>query len=113
MMMKMMHTGNVFVMLLISAFTLSAQAATKQHMQCGEEGLKNMDTNKDSMISKEEYLAYHEQAFDKMKLTDGMISLKAKKMESDHDSSMNHKSMGTTSGKDNVNKRDAVNGESY
>lgn len=37
---------------------------------------KMMDTNSDGMISKDEYLSYHGQAYGKMKHTNGNVSMK-------------------------------------
>lgn len=104
--------------IIIGTFAVSASAATKQASHYTESELKTMDTNKDNMVSKDEFLAYNELAFSKMKLTDGMISLKSKansnnsKSEGDK-SSLNNKPIGTTTDNPRVNERDAVNGENY
>jgi hypothetical protein len=104
--------------MMVSIFAVSANAATKQAAHYSEAELKAMDTNKDNSVSKEEFLAYSELAFSKMKLTDGAISLKSKdkskSSKSDNDtSSMNNKPIGTTSENPAVNERDAVNGKTY
>ncbi len=48
----------------------------KSRMHKCDAKIKMMDTNGDGMISKEEYMAYHEQMFDKMKQTNGMVNMK-------------------------------------
>lgn len=102
---------------MIGTFAISANAATKNPAHYSESELRTMDTNKDSMVSKDEFMTYSETAFSKMKLTDGMISLKGKsrvnKTNTDDTSSMNNKPIGTTTENPNVNERDAVNGKSY
>lgn len=50
---------------------------------------KMMDNNADGMVSKEEFMAYHEKKFSKMKQTNGAVSIK------DMDAEMN---IGTTKG---------------
>ena len=50
---------------------------------------KIMDTNGDGMVSKEEFMAHHEQMYSKMKQTNGGVSIK------DMDAEMN---IGTTKG---------------
>lgn len=102
---------------MVGIFAVSVNAATKHPAHYSEAELKTMDTNQDSMVSKDEFLAYSELSFNKMKLTDGMISLKgkakAKQTKSDETSSMNNKPIGTTTDNPNVNERDAVNGNTY
>lgn len=111
-------TGIVLLSTVITAFAVPASAATKHSSHYSESELKSMDSNKDSMVSKDEFLAYSELSFGKMKLTDGMISLKGKSKPNksksvDDESSMNNKPMGTTSDNPSVNERDATNGKSY
>jgi hypothetical protein len=70
---------------------------------------KMMDTNGDGMVSKEEYMAYHEQAFSNMKQTNGGVS--NKDIESGaktgfYQNSMNNKPIGTTSGVSNNGSTD-------
>ena len=49
--------------------------------------MKMMDTNGDGMISKEEFMKYHESMYDKMKKgSNGMVSMK--EMEMMHDGMM-------------------------
>ncbi len=100
-----------------STFAVPVNAATKHPAHYSEAELKSMDTNQDNMVSKDEFLAYSELSFNKMKLTDGMISLKGKakvkQTKSDETSSMNNKPIGTTTDNPNVNERDAVNGSNY
>lgn len=45
---------------------------------------KVMDTNSDGMVSKEEYTAHHEQAYGKMKQTNGGVSIKDMNAEMNH-----------------------------
>lgn len=48
------------------------------HQHCDmHKKITDMDTNKDSIISKEEFMIFHEKMFDSMKQTDGMVSVKA------------------------------------
>jgi hypothetical protein len=83
--------------------------------------MKMMDTNHDGMLSKEEYMAYHEQQFGKMKQTDGLVDLNAGKSmpsnsmknKGDNNNSMNNKPIGTTTDNPNMNERDAVSGKKY
>ena len=106
------------VALSITAFS-SFAATTPSNKE-----LKMMDTNGDGIVSKDEYLAYQGQAFDNLKQTDGGISVKdahsptkkgANKSAPDdsNNSSLNDKPIGTTTGKSDVNARDAVNGKKY
>lgn len=116
-MMKKLTSIVLISAMMVGTFAVSAMAATKQASHYSESELKSMDSNKDSMVSKDEFLAYSELSFSKMKLTDGMISLKGKAKSSskstDDESSMNNKPIGTTSENPNVNERDAVNGKNY
>ena len=55
--------------------------------------MKMMDTNGDGMISKEEFMKYHEMMFDKMKKNkSGMVDMKAMEM-------MHHEMGGKQKGK--------------
>ncbi len=65
--------------------------------------MKSMDTNGDGMISKEEFMKFHEMMFDKMKKNkSGMVDIKD--MESmHHDMQMMH--MDKSKGKDAVPKK--------
>lgn len=109
--------------MIVGTFAVSATAATKQATHYTESELKSMDTNKDGMVSKDEYMAHSEMAFGKMKLTDGMISLKNKSKSNsstsstskpaDDASSMNNKPIGTTTDNPTVNERDATSGKTY
>lgn len=105
---------------IVGTFAVSATAATKQATHYTESELKSMDTNKDGMVSKDEFMAHSEMAFGKMKLTDGMISLKNKSKSNsstskpaDDASSMNNKPIGTTTDNPTVNERDATSGKTY
>lgn len=123
--MKNLNRSVLITSVLLGSFALSANAATKMGMHHSQAELRAMDTSKDSMVSKDEFLAYHETMFNKMQLTNGMISLKAKAGASskpadaassstgDDASSMNNKPIGTTTDNPNVNDKDAVNGKSY
>lgn len=102
-----------------STLAVSSFAASDYQKQYSEAELITMDTNKDSMVSKAEFLSYSELVFSKMKLTDGMIGLKSKAKSNtstksgENTSSMNSKPIGTTTGSPDVNERDAVNGKNY
>ena len=115
--MKKLTSIMLITAVIVGTFAVSATAATKQASHYSESELKSMDSNKDNMVSKDEFLAYSELSFSKMKLTDGMISLKSNPKSSsknpDDESSMNNKPIGTTSENPAVNERDAVNGKTF
>lgn len=70
----------------------------KRAMHRRNTNLKAMDTNGDSLISKDEYMAYHEQQYAKMKQSDDGVTYRD--MESGANrNSMNNKPIGTTAGK--------------
>lgn len=48
----------------------------KNRMHHSNMDMKAMDTNGDGMISKDEYMAYNETSYGKMKQTNGMVSTK-------------------------------------
>jgi len=76
----------------LSAFSVTAAPSSASKM---------MDTNNDGIVSKDEYMAYHEQAYDNMKQTDGGVSMKDMKSwvkNGSYSNSMNNKPIGTTSG---------------
>ncbi len=76
----------------------------KSRMHKSNAEMKMMDTNGDGMISKEEYMAYHEQMFDKMKQTDGMVNMNdmhTGMRSGSNRNSMNNKPIGTTTGVSN------------
>jgi hypothetical protein len=79
---------------------------------CTSNEYLSMDGNKDGVLSKQEFMKYQEQHFDKIKQKDGMLSLKKIDKESNNNS-MNHKAIGTTTDNPNVNDKDAVNGSKY
>lgn len=55
-----------------------------------QEGMKAMDTNGDGMISKDEFMKFHEAKFDKLpKNKDGMVMMKDMEMMH-HDKMMKH-----------------------
>ncbi len=57
------------------------------------EGMKGMDANGDGMISKEEFMKFHEAKFDEMpKNKDGMVMVKDMEMMH-HDKMMKHDDM--------------------
>lgn len=117
--MKKLTSTLLAAAIIASTFATSAVAASKQNKHFSESELKLMDTNRDNMVSKDEFLSYNELSFDKMKLTDGMIMLKGKTNTNssaksvDDESSMNNKPIGTTTENPSVNERDAVNGKNY
>lgn len=78
--------------------------------------LKTMDCNQDNMVSKDEFLAYSEKAFNKMKLTNGKIHLKSKAKNEyqflDADSSTVRK-IGTTADNPVIYASDAVLVKTY
>jgi hypothetical protein len=64
---------------------------------------KMMDTNGDGMISKDEFMKFHEMMFDKMKKNSaGMVAMKDMEMMH-HDMQMMH---GKSDGKDHAMKKD-------
>ena len=57
----------------------------KGHMHKGKMEMETMDTNKDGMISKEEFMTFHEAMYDSMKKNkDGMVDMKEMKMMHHH-----------------------------
>lgn len=73
--------------LIVASFTFAASsafAADQSNTEDAKDGLvqdqtmeyKMMDTNTDGMISKKEYMKHHENAYGKMKQTNGSVSLK-------------------------------------
>ncbi len=58
-------------------------------MSHNDKEMKAMDTDSNGMVSKDEYILYHEKMYDKMKQKNGGVSYK---------NSMNNKPMGTTTG---------------
>ena len=71
----------------------SGSAFADHHMKGEAGGMKMMDTNKDGMISKEEFTKHHEMMWDKMKKNSaGMVDVKD--MEAMHkDMAAMHKDM--------------------
>jgi hypothetical protein len=63
-------------------FAASGAAVADHHMK-GEGGMKMMDTNKDGMISKDEFMKHHEMMWDKMK-KNSTGSVDMKDMEAMH-----------------------------
>ena len=83
-----------------AALSLSAFSATAATSSAGQIS-KMMDTNGDGVISKDEYMAYHEQAYDNMKQTEGGVSvsnMKTSMRSGYYRNSMNNKPIGTTTG---------------
>ncbi|HEY0841862.1 hypothetical protein [Methylotenera sp.] len=78
-------------------------------MSHSDKEMKAMDTDSNGLVSKDEYILYHEKMYDKMKQKNGGISYK---------NSMNNKPIGTTSGESqngsvDITKQDApINGTS-
>lgn len=101
------------IFLATSQYVLAESGKTNMSKSCeGYAQYKDMDSNKDGEVSKAEFLKFHEQRFDRAKQKNGMINLE--KMDQDtHNSSMNHKALGTTSDNPAVNDRDATNGSKY
>lgn len=101
--------------LALAMVTLNAHAATKYPRSYTQAELQSMDTNHDAMVSKEEFLAFSEASFKQMPLSNGVLMLnnQSGKHVEGNSSSMNNQPIGTTSGKDQVNERDAVNGKKY
>jgi hypothetical protein len=67
----------------------SAKNMKKHDMSNKDNQMKMMDTNNDGMVSKDEYMTFHEETYNNMKPGEGGISYK---------SSMNNKPIGTTTG---------------
>ncbi|MEO6688463.1 MAG: hypothetical protein ABIN56_05065 [Dokdonella sp.] len=64
-----------------------------KHEGMMHEGMKGMDANGDGMISKDEFMKFHEAKFDKMpKNKDGMVMMKDMEMMH-HDKMMKHDEM--------------------
>lgn len=98
--------------LIVSCYSLTSAAEMSPVKDCTNSDYKNMDGNKDDSVSKQEFLKFQEQHFDKIKQKDGMLSLKKSGKETS-DNSMNNKPIGTTTDNPNVNAKDAVNGSKY
>lgn len=83
-----------------AALTLSAFSATAATNSPGQIS-KMMDTNGDGVISKDEYMAYHQQAYSNMKQTEGGVSVASMNSaikNGYYRNSMNNKPIGTTTG---------------
>lgn len=87
--------------------------------QLTKTNVKRMDSNADGMVSKTEYMAYHEQAYGKLRQTNGEVSVRDMqygRTGSANTSSMNNKPIGTTTGRstngstDDTRKDDPING---
>ena len=62
---------------------------------------KVMDTDNNGVVTKDEYMVYHDHAYDNMKQTDGGVSIKDMRSwmkSSYYRNSMNNKPIGTTTG---------------
>lgn len=68
--------GSLIVAAMVAASATSVVLA--QGMGGGQSGMDmmKMDANGDGVISKEEYMKYHEAMFDHMKNKDGVVSMK-------------------------------------
>lgn len=106
-----------------AALSLTAFSTFAATTPCNKE-MKMMDTNNDGIVSKDEYMAYQEKAFNNMKQSDGGVSVKgmqshmkngsnASAPDDSNHSSLNNKPMGTTTGRTDVNSSDATNGKRY
>lgn len=61
-----------------SGMNMEHDKSTMSAMHKGKMGMKAMDTNHDGMISKEEFMTYHEAMYDHMtKNKDGMVDVNA------------------------------------
>lgn len=100
------------LLLLISCYSLNAAAEMHPVKDCTINEYQSMDGNKDGMLSKQEFMKFQEQHFDRIKQKDGMLSVKKMDKEG-NDSSMNNKPIGTTTDNPTVNDKDAVNGSKY
>lgn len=94
-------------------------SATQQ--QLTKANLKRMDSNADGLVSKAEYMAYHDLAYGKLRQTNGEVSVRDMqygRTGTAHKSSMNNKPIGTTSGRstngstDDTRKDGPINGTS-
>lgn len=86
--------------LVVAATSAFAHDGAKMAMKMD---FKAMDTNGDGMISKDEFMKFHEMMFDKMKKNPaGMVDMKEMEMMH-HDMEMMH---GKTDGKDNAVMKD-------
>jgi hypothetical protein len=99
---------NVFLAaLFLSAFSATADTSTKVS--------KIMDENNDGMVTKVEYMAYHDRAYDKMKQSNGGVSnkdIEAGVTKGFYNNSMNDMPIGTTNGVSN-NGSNSRNNQSY
>lgn len=87
----------------LSAF--SASAATSMSNKVS----KTMDKNNDGMVTKVEYMAYHDRAYGKMKQSNGGVSIKdidSGVKNGFYNNSMNDMPIGTTTGVSNNGSTD-------
>lgn len=103
------------IFMVFTMASLNAYAATKHPHTYSQSELQAMDTNRDAMVTKDEFLSYSEATFNEMSINNGVLMLhkRASKPAEGNASSMNNQPMGTTNGKEEVNERDAVNGKKY
>lgn len=112
-------TSNAFVAALFMTSLSTIAATTPSNKE-----IKMMDANSDGIVSKDEYMTYQEQMFDNMKQVDGGVSTKDMRSpmkkssgksapEDNYNSSLNDKPIGTTTGRTDVNPKDATNGKKY
>ena len=74
---------------LAAAFVAASIIAVSLPALAMEMDMKAMDMNGDGMISKDEFMKYHEAMYDKMKKgSNGMVSMKDMQMMSAHDGMM-------------------------
>jgi hypothetical protein len=101
---------NVFAAtLFLSAFAATAATSSSSKVS------KIMDENNDGMVTKVEYMAYHDRAYDKMKQSNGGVSnkdIEAGVTKGFYNNSMNDMPIGTTNGVSN-NGSNSRNNQSY
>jgi hypothetical protein len=102
-----MNKFTVFVAAAVICASTSAMAMDDKKMDMKMDkkmDMKMMDTNGDGMISKDEFMKYHEMMYDKMKKNKtGMVDMKDMGMMH-HDMDMMHK--GKTKDKDDARMKD-------
>lgn len=94
--------------------------SASQHL-LSKANAKKMDSNADGLVSKTEYMAYHDQAYGKLRQTKGEVSVRDMqygRTGTANRSSMNNQPIGTTSGRstngstDDTRKDGPINGMS-
>ncbi len=105
----LLRKGTIMNKFISSVFAAALSLGAYSAMAATTSASKMMDTNNDDVVSKDEYMTYHGQAYDNMKQANGGVSVKSLRswMKSgSYTSSMNNKPIGTTTGVSNNGSTD-------